>query len=280
MKHSAWPLLCIALAAGAAAQVRPIEEDSGRPQGRGERNEGAARPERGQNTEHAPQAPAAPAAAPSEPPRRIAVPAPAAPPAVPTPRFGLPPGSTSGGERANRPADRPSNPAEGHWSTPGVGERRNDDNRRDDGWRNDGRRVDPRAAEPPRVLQPRDDRAGSRDDWQRSRAFEPPRRVYQWRDYDRYRAQNFRFDGGRYYARSRYRIGAFLWPRGFGVRSWLIGEWLPSTFFLDSRYLLDYWRFGLYEPPAGARWVRVGDDALLVDDFDGEVLDAIYNLFW
>jgi Ni/Co efflux regulator RcnB len=183
---------------------------------------------------------------------------------VPTPRFGVDqPGARPGAQRGDRPVQRPSDPSQGRWSTvqPGRGgEDRNWSGRNDD--------------------QSFYDRTWARDDWQRSRVVEAPRRVYQWRDYDRFRLQHFRFDDGRYFGRTRYRAGTFLWPRGLGVRLWLIGEWLPSTFFLDSRYMLDYWRFGLYEPPAGCRWVRVGDDALLVDNFNGEVLDVIYDLFW
>lgn len=270
MNRSTWPLLCLVLVAGGAAQARPSDEDGSEPRG-GRRSEERGAP--------GPRAPSPSPAAPEPPSRRLAVPAPPAPPGLPVPRFGVPPAGAAGGER---PADRPSDPARGHWSTQGIGERRDDDarrreERRDEGWRNDGRRVDPRDNDWRRNADPR---WQQRDDWQRNRMAEPPRRSYQWRDYDRWRAQNFRFDGGRYYGRSRYRVGAYLWPRGYGMRLWLVGEWLPSAFFLDSRYALDYWRFGLYRPPVGCRWVRVSNDALLVDNFNGEVLDAVYDLFW
>ena len=32
--------------------------------------------------------------------------------------------------------------------------------------------------------------------------------------------------------------------------------------------------------PYASNWVRVGDDALLVDLRTGEVLDVVYELFW
>lgn len=152
----------------------------------------------------------------------------------------MPPGVTAGSQR---PWERSSDPAQGHWSTRGSDERRG---------------TDPRAADP------------------RS----PPRNAYRWNDYDRFRAEHFRFDGGRYVGRTRYRLGSYVWPRGFGVHVWLAGDWLPPAFFLDGRYALEYWRYGLYPPPPACRWVRVGDDALLVDNFNGEVLDVIYRLFW
>lgn len=267
MNRSTWPLLCIALAASAAVHARDVTDDDGnQPGGRRESSQRTA-PERSAPAPRAPDA----------------VPAPPRPPSVPTPRFGVDrPGAQPGAPRGERPAQRPSDPSQGRWSTVQPGQGGNDRNWSD---RNAPRRDEPRGADNRRnddvhLDERRDDRSWQRNDWQRSRVTEPPRRVYQWRDYDRYRLQHFRFDDGRYFGRSRYHAGAFLWPRGFGVRLWLIGEWLPSTFFLDSRYMLDYWRFGLYQPPAGCRWVRVGDDALLVDDFNGEVLDVVYSLFW
>ncbi len=47
----------------------------------------------------------------------------------------------------------------------------------------------------------------------------------------------------------------------------------------------DYWignyvSFGLIGPPDGYQWVRVGDDALLVDVDTGEVLQVEYGVFY
>jgi hypothetical protein len=99
--------------------------------------------------------------------------------------------------------------------------------------------------------------------------------------YDRYRVDHYRYDGGRYFARQRYSLGFYAYPRGYSTRLWLAGEWLPPAFFIDGRYDLDnYWVYELYEPPLGCRWTRVGNDALLIDEETGEVLDAVYDLFW
>jgi len=271
MYRSTWSLLCIALAASAAVHARTLRDEHGNPLGGGRESSQQSAPERPAPQRSAPER-AAPAPAPRAP---DAVPSPPRPTALPTPRFGVDrPGVQPDAPRGDRPGQQPSDPSQGHWNTLQPRQGRND---RDWNGRNDLRNA-PRGADNRRNDDAR--QYQRRDDWQRSRVTEPPRRVYQWREYDRYRQQHFRLDNGRYFGRSRYYAGSFLWPRGFGVRQWLIGEWLPSAFFFDSRYEVDYWRFGLYEPPAGCRWVRVGNDALLVDDFNGEVLDAVYDLFW
>jgi Ni/Co efflux regulator RcnB len=33
-------------------------------------------------------------------------------------------------------------------------------------------------------------------------------------------------------------------------------------------------------PPVGCEWIRVGDDAVLVDVWSGQVLSVYYDLFW
>ena len=72
-----------------------------------------------------------------------------------------------------------------------------------------------------------------------------------------------------------------MFPRGYSIRLWQRGQWLPSAYYVERRWhLVEYWRFGLYDPPYASNWVRVGDDALLVDLRTGEVLDVVYELFW
>ncbi|MCB1624549.1 MAG: RcnB family protein [Pseudomonadales bacterium] len=97
--------------------------------------------------------------------------------------------------------------------------------------------------------------------------------------YDRYRVQYYRYDRGRYFARNRFAIGVYLWPSGYRSRVWLAGEWLPSVYWSSRYYIDDYDRYALYEPPYWGRWIRVGNDALLVDRETGEILDAVYDLY-
>jgi Ni/Co efflux regulator RcnB len=47
----------------------------------------------------------------------------------------------------------------------------------------------------------------------------------------------------------------------------------------------DYWLvdFAIYDlppPPFGAVWVRVGFDALLIDDETGEIITVAYDVFY
>ena len=273
-------------AEAAAANAAAGQHDSPPPQRAPQRGPQPAQQPPQQPAQQPPQQP--PQYAPRPIPQRSAAPPPAPPPAQPAaaqpPRFGVSPGAPRGD----------SDPARGRWSSggqpPGAAPRqdlRRDDGRldqarREEAWRaqqaqrnGDRRDGDRRADEPRGGYRP------GQPGWTGGRGAPAAHRDYSWRDYDRYRAQNFRFDGGRYIGRSRYRMGDYYWPRGYSNDIWLIGAWLPAAFFLDTRYqLVEYWRFGLYEPPFGTHWIRVGADALLVDDFNGEVLDAIYDLFW
>jgi Ni/Co efflux regulator RcnB len=122
-----------------------------------------------------------------------------------------------------------------------------------------------------------DYRGGDRGEWRDARGRD-------WNHdrgwYDRYRAEHYRYDGGRYRARQQFYLGYYNFPRGYSSRLWLTGQWLPYAFYDDSRYHIDaWWQFDLYDPPFGADWIRVGSDALLVDIETGEILDVIYALY-
>ena len=41
-----------------------------------------------------------------------------------------------------------------------------------------------------------------------------------------------------------------------------------------------YGYYGLPYPPPGTVWVRYGDDALLIDQYTGEIVEVIYGLFY
>jgi Ni/Co efflux regulator RcnB len=137
------------------------------------------------------------------------------------------------------------------------------------------------------------DREPPRSSWNTGRTHRDPGAYTGWRDdrgrdwrhrrewYDQYRADRWRYDRGRWYSRTRFSVGIYLFPRGHSVRLWQRGQWLPSAYYVERRWHLgDYWRYGLYDPPYAAGWVRVGDDALLVDLRTGEVLDVVFELFW
>ena len=82
-----------------------------------------------------------------------------------------------------------------------------------------------------------------------------------------------------YHARSRYRAAPYRYPYGWFTRTWYYGEYLPNGWFTPT-YYLDWRAYGLGYPPIGCEWVRVGDDAILVDVWTGEILSIYYGLFW
>jgi len=78
----------------------------------------------------------------------------------------------------------------------------------------------------------------------------------------------------------RYRAGPYRPPSGWYARSWGYGQIIPRGWYGSQYRLMDWWSYGLPIPPIGYAWVRVGDDALLVDEYSGRVVQVVYDLFW
>ena len=76
-----------------------------------------------------------------------------------------------------------------------------------------------------------------------------------------------------------YKVGPYHRPAGWVTRHWGYGDRLPRAYWASQYLLADYWLFGLEVPPVDFEWVRVGDDALLIDTHTGEVLQAEYGVF-
>ena len=72
---------------------------------------------------------------------------------------------------------------------------------------------------------------------------------------------------------------AFRYPRGWHARRWAIGAVLPALFLTNEYFYDDYAPIGLQAPAPGYRWVRYGDDLLLVNVRTGEVEDTAYDVF-
>ena len=117
----------------------------------------------------------------------------------------------------------------------------------------------------------RDFRAGDRNGGRPGNpAFNGPRRDYSgFRDFHR----DFR-------STRRFRIAPYRPPVGFYAHRWTFGEFLPSLFWARNYWLLDFADYGLPPPPYGAVWVRVGGDALLIDEYSGEVITVAYDVFY
>ena len=81
-------------------------------------------------------------------------------------------------------------------------------------------------------------------------------------------------------AAHRFRAGAYRAPSGYRARHWSHGQRLPSYLFARNYWLLNYAAYPLFAPPAGLVWVRVGADALLIDQFSGEIIQVDYGVFY
>jgi len=181
-------------------------------------------------------------------------------------------GGWNGGERSVQSAQSGerrwgSNPGEGRWS---GGDRRDGDRDGRERWSGQDRRWDGDRRD--RGAWNGGDRDGRR--WG-DRTWDHPQRSRDrgrnWFDPDRYRRS--------YYASHRYHVRPYVYPRGWYYNRWSFGDYLPFGWF-NSSYYLDSWAYGLPPAPIGCEWVRVGDDAYLVDIWTGEILSVYYDLFW
>ena len=97
-----------------------------------------------------------------------------------------------------------------------------------------------------------------------------------WRNNHRYDWYNWR---SRH--RSLFRLGFYSDPFGWGYQPYSVGWRMWPNYYRSSSYWLnDPWQYRLPYAPAGTRWIRYYDDAILVDTWSGQVVDVIYNFFW
>ena len=82
-----------------------------------------------------------------------------------------------------------------------------------------------------------------------------------------------------YQAARTYMIGPYHHPRGWVAHRWAYGEILPRAYWAPQYVLSDYWLFSLEVPPVGFEWVRDGNDALLINITNGEILQVEYGVF-
>jgi Ni/Co efflux regulator RcnB len=103
------------------------------------------------------------------------------------------------------------------------------------------------------------------------------------RDWDRHD------DHGRYdrrdayragYVHGRYDRGRYIAPRGYYVRTWRHGDYLPRSYY-ETRYIVrDYHVYHLSPPPRGYHWVRVNNDVVLAAITSGLVVSVVNHLFY
>lgn len=120
---------------------------------------------------------------------------------------------------------------------------------------------------------------------------------YDRRDYDRDWERRYRRDHDRHHRyerrdayragywhgrfdQRRYDRGRYVVPRGYHVRSWRHGDYLPRSY-CESRYIVhDYDAYHLSRPPRGHHWVRVNDDVILAAVATGLVVSVVDGLFY
>ena len=95
-----------------------------------------------------------------------------------------------------------------------------------------------------------------------------------WRNDSRYDWRRFRD-----HHRSRFHLGFFIDPFGWGYQPFDIGYRLWPAYYGDQ-YLIDPGYYGLPYPPPGTVWIRYFNDALLVDTYTGTIVDLIPGFFW
>ena len=78
----------------------------------------------------------------------------------------------------------------------------------------------------------------------------------------------------------RFHHGAYVRPSGWYAHRWVYGERLPVGWYAHNYWIVDFSLFGLVYPPDGFEWIRVGDDALLVDIDTGEIIRVEYGVFY
>ncbi|HEV7960878.1 MAG TPA: RcnB family protein [Rhizomicrobium sp.] len=81
-------------------------------------------------------------------------------------------------------------------------------------------------------------------------------------------------------ASRRFHAAGYQRPQGYYDHHWGWGETLPSFFWARQYWLMDFGMYGLPPPPFGAVWVRVNDDALLIDQTSGMIIEVDYGVFY
>lgn len=113
-------------------------------------------------------------------------------------------------------------------------------------------------------------RYGDRRDVREAREdLREARREYRedWRDY---RRDN----------RNVYRRPAYAGPRGYRYRPIGVGHRLQPAYYASRYVIADPYRYRLPDAPGADRWVRYGNDVLLVNARNGRVKAVHRDFFW
>ena len=80
--------------------------------------------------------------------------------------------------------------------------------------------------------------------------------------------------------RDTFRRGAYAGPRGFVYRAPVIGFRFDPIFFSSRYWIANPWMYRLPPASPGLRWIRYGNDAVLVNMRTGRVVQVFRDFFW
>jgi Ni/Co efflux regulator RcnB len=81
-------------------------------------------------------------------------------------------------------------------------------------------------------------------------------------------------------ASRKFHGGSYRAPQGYQYRHWSFGERLPRGYYDRNYWIGDFLMYGLFAPPSDLVWVRVGNDALLIDRESGDIVQVRYGVFY
>lgn len=77
-----------------------------------------------------------------------------------------------------------------------------------------------------------------------------------------------------------FRRGEYHGPRGYTYRGLTVGYRLTPEYYGRSYWVDDFARYRLPPPGPGLRWIRYGNDIVLVNMRTGRVVRVINRFFW
>ena len=89
----------------------------------------------------------------------------------------------------------------------------------------------------------------------------------------------FNYNGRTFY---RFRADPYRWGSygRFQNYRWSRGAILPRFLLLPDYFVTDYYAFGVQPAPYGYQWTRVGYDLLLVNEYNGQIVDVVPGVFY
>lgn len=80
--------------------------------------------------------------------------------------------------------------------------------------------------------------------------------------------------------RDAYRRPAYVGPRGYRYRPVVVGHRFAPSYYRSRYIIADPYRYRLPVATGNRRWVRYGNDVVLVNIRNGNVIQVYSNFFW